>query len=106
VAQKTVLGFTQLIVVLGTLLFGTAWTFDYWQAWVYLFVFAASCALITAYLWKKDPELLARRVNAGPGAEKEKGQKRIQRYASLAFIGTLILRRLIIASRGRWSSFQ
>jgi ABC-type multidrug transport system permease subunit len=50
-AKKTVLGFTQLIVALGTLLFGTAWTFDYWQAWVYLFVFAASCALITAYLW-------------------------------------------------------
>jgi len=90
-AKKTILGFTQLIVALGTLLFGTAWTFDYWHAWAYLFVFAASCALITAYLWKKDPELLARRVNAGSGAEKEKSQKLIQRYASLAFIGMLVL---------------
>jgi protein-S-isoprenylcysteine O-methyltransferase Ste14 len=37
-ANKTVLGFTQLIVALGTLLFGTAGTFDYWQAWVYMLV--------------------------------------------------------------------
>jgi protein-S-isoprenylcysteine O-methyltransferase Ste14 len=30
-------------------------------------------------------------VNAGSGAEKEKSQKLIQRYASLAFIGMLVL---------------
>ena len=91
-------------VALGTLLFGPAWTFDYWQAWVYLFVFAASCALITAYLWKKDPELLARRVNAGPGAEKEKSQKLIQQCASLVFIGMLILPS--VDHRFSWSVVQ
>jgi ABC-type multidrug transport system permease subunit len=48
----------QLIAVLGVLLLGPAWTLGYWQAWVYLFVFGASFALITAYLWKKDPQLL------------------------------------------------
>ena len=52
-AKKTVLGFAQLIAVLGIFLFAPAWTFDFWQAWVYLLVFAASAALITAYLWKK-----------------------------------------------------
>jgi protein-S-isoprenylcysteine O-methyltransferase Ste14 len=65
-ANKTVLGFTQLITVLGILLLAPAWTLDYWQAWVYLFVFAASAALITTYLWKNDPKLLERRINAGP----------------------------------------
>jgi hypothetical protein len=33
-AGKTVLGFTQLNVVLGVLLFAPAWTLDFWQAWL------------------------------------------------------------------------
>jgi len=88
---KTILGFGELIIALGLFLFAPAWTFDYWQAWVYIGVFAISAALITAYLWKKDPKLLERRVNAGPTAEKEKYQKVIQIFASIAFIGMMIL---------------
>jgi protein-S-isoprenylcysteine O-methyltransferase Ste14 len=90
-ANKTVLGITQLITVLGILLLAPACTLDYWQAWVYLCVFAASAALITTYLWKNDPKLLERRINAGPGAEKEKSQKLIQLLASFVFIGAMIL---------------
>jgi protein-S-isoprenylcysteine O-methyltransferase Ste14 len=90
-ARKAVLGFTQLIAVLGILLFAPAWTLDYWQAWVYWFVFAASSGLITTYLWKLDPKLLERRINAGPGAENEKTQKLIQVLASFVFIGAMIL---------------
>jgi protein-S-isoprenylcysteine O-methyltransferase Ste14 len=56
-----------------------------------LLIFFAASGLITAYLWKKDPQLLERRVKAGPIAEKEKSQKVIQVLASLAFIGTLVL---------------
>ena len=76
---------------MGILLFAPAWTFGYWQAWVYLFVFAASSALITAYLWEQDPKLLERRLNAGPAAEKDRIQKWIQLFASFAFIGAMIL---------------
>jgi membrane protein implicated in regulation of membrane protease activity len=90
-SKRTVLGYTQLITVMGILLFAPAWTFGYWQAWVYLFVFAASSALITAYLWEQDPKLLERRLNAGPAAEKDRIQKLIQLFASFAFIGAMIL---------------
>jgi protein-S-isoprenylcysteine O-methyltransferase Ste14 len=90
-AKKTVLGFTQLIAVLGILLFAPAWPLDYWQAWVYLLVFAASSALITIYLWKNDPKLLERRTNAGPRAENEKSQKLIQLLASFVFVGAIVL---------------
>ena len=90
-ARKTVLGFTQLVVALGILLLAPAWTVDYWQAWVYLSVFVASSALITAYLWRKDRKLLERRVNAGPGAETERSQKHIQLLASLVFTAAMIL---------------
>ena len=90
-ARKTIRGFAQLIIGLGILLFAPAWTLNFWQAWVFLFVFAASAALITVYLWKKDPNLLERRVKAGPGAEREKSQRLIQLFASVAFIGMILL---------------
>jgi protein-S-isoprenylcysteine O-methyltransferase Ste14 len=90
-ARRTILGFAKLIVGLGLFLFVPAWTLNFWQAWVYLFLFTVSAALITGYLWVKDPQLLERRVKAGPGAEKESRQQFIQILASLAFAGLLVL---------------
>src|SRR5271156_6032062 len=90
-AVKTIRGFLQLVVFLGVALFAPAWTIDYWQAWVYLAVFAGASAFVTAYLWKYDPKLLERRVNAGPAAEKEKSQKRIQVLAAIAFYCEMVL---------------
>lgn len=90
-ARKAFLGFSQLIVVMGILLFVPAWTLNYRQAWVYLSVFFVSSALITFYLLKKDRKLLERRLGAGPGAEHEKSQKLIQLLASFVFMGTMIV---------------
>ncbi len=72
--------------MLGVCLFGPAGSFNFWQAWVYSIIFIGSAATITLYLWNRDPELLARRVNAGPGAEKERTQKIIQVFASILFL--------------------
>jgi protein-S-isoprenylcysteine O-methyltransferase Ste14 len=101
-ARRTILGFAKLILGLGFLLFVPAWTLNFWQAWVYLFLFAVSTALITGYLWVKDPQLLERRVKAGPEAEQESRQKVIQILASLAFAGLLILPSL--GYRFSWSA--
>src|SRR5579859_1743682 len=90
-ALRTVGGFVALLVVLGVVLFGPAWTVDYWQAWVYLLIFGGSSALITVYLWQRDPALLERRVNAGPAAEKEGSQQVIQLGAAIAFIGMFVI---------------
>lgn len=90
-AGRTVLGFTQIVVFLGAALFIPGWKPNFWQGWLYLSIFAAASALITAYLWKYDRTLLESRVKADPRAEKEKSQKLIQLLASLAFIGTLAL---------------
>ena len=76
-ARRTVLGFAQLIVVKAIALFGPAWTLDYLQAWVYLLIFFGSAAIITVYLWRNDPGLLERRVDAGPTAEKQPLQQLI-----------------------------
>jgi protein-S-isoprenylcysteine O-methyltransferase Ste14 len=52
--------------------------------------FACSLA-ITLDLMKRDPALLARRMRGGPFAEKETAQKIIMSFASLGFIGLLIV---------------
>jgi protein-S-isoprenylcysteine O-methyltransferase Ste14 len=83
---KTVLGFAFLMLVLALALFVSAGSLGFWQAWVFLGVFAVCTILITAYLFKYDPRLLASRVKAGPTAETQKSQQIIQSLASLFFI--------------------
>ena len=88
---KTILGFVELFVMIGLFLFAPAGSLNFWQAWVYSIIFVGSSAIITFYLWRTDPELLARRVNAGPGAEKEKTQKFIQIFSFILFIAFLVI---------------
>ena len=88
---KTFLGFAFLMVVLALALFIPAGSLSFWQAWVYLAVWAVCVILITAYLIKNDQELLAGRVKAGPVAETQRSQKIIQSLAALFFIGLFIV---------------
>jgi protein-S-isoprenylcysteine O-methyltransferase Ste14 len=90
-ALKAFGGLLFLLLVMAALLFVPAWTLDYWQAWAFLAVFFSSALAITAYLMKKDPKLLGRRVHAGPTAEKETSQKIIQSITSLGFIAMLVI---------------
>jgi protein-S-isoprenylcysteine O-methyltransferase Ste14 len=96
------LGLLQLVVLLGVFLFFPGWTFNYWQAWVFLLVFTTSVFLITFYFLKKDPSLIQSRLKAGPAAEQEKSQKIIQGLASLFFILPFIT--ASIDHRLSWSS--
>jgi protein-S-isoprenylcysteine O-methyltransferase Ste14 len=89
--KKAFGGLSFLLVVIGASLFLPAWTFIYWQAWIFLAVFSASVLAITLYLIKKDQRLLERRVNGGPTAEKETVQKIIQSLAGVAFIAIFVL---------------
>jgi protein-S-isoprenylcysteine O-methyltransferase Ste14 len=73
--------------VLAAALFGLARTWAYWQAWLFLAVFGLAAGAITVDLARHDPALLARRVQAGPTAEKAPLQRVIQSFASLAFLG-------------------
>ncbi|HSZ31838.1 MAG TPA: isoprenylcysteine carboxylmethyltransferase family protein [Puia sp.] len=77
-------------IILWISLFVPAGTVDFWQAWIYLFLFCGSSLMITLFLMKKDMELLKRRINAGAAAEKERSQKIIQLLASFSFIGILL----------------
>jgi protein-S-isoprenylcysteine O-methyltransferase Ste14 len=85
-ARKAFVGLVALFLVMAALLFAPPWTFDYWQAWVYLAVYFAASAALTFYLVRKDPALLERRMRGGPWAEKQPAQKIIMLFASAAFI--------------------
>lgn len=84
-------GLAILVLVMGLLLFAVAGTLRYWQAWLFLATFFAASLVLTLYLVKNDPALLARRMRGGPFAEREPAQKVIMSYASLLFIGLLLL---------------
>lgn len=98
---KTIVGFVALMSILAVLLFVSAGSLSFWQAWMYLAIFAGCTVLITAYLFKYDQKLLARRVDAGPAAETQRSQQLISGLASLCFIGMFVVAGL--DARFRWS---
>jgi protein-S-isoprenylcysteine O-methyltransferase Ste14 len=79
------------LLVMGALLFLPAGTFDYWEAWVFIAVFVACNLTLTIWVAINDPQLLERRMRAGPIAEKEKSQKIIMTIAFLAFTGEVLI---------------
>lgn len=79
------------LLVIGALLFLPAGTFDYWEAWVFIAVFIACNIPITVWLALNDPQLLERRMKAGPTAEKEKSQKIIVTIAFLSLAVAVLI---------------
>lgn len=73
------------------LLFAPAGTLDYWQAWVYSILFVATTIGIGVYFAKYHPDALARRIDAGPGAEKEPAQKIIMTFVLIGFVLLIVL---------------
>ena len=79
------------LLVTGALLFLPAGTFDYWEAWIFIAVFIACNIPLTIWVAINDPQLLERRMRAGPIAEKERSQKIIMTIAFLAFAGEVVI---------------
>jgi protein-S-isoprenylcysteine O-methyltransferase Ste14 len=78
------------LAVFGLVLFLPAWTFDYWQAWTFIIVFALSTTLPSIYLASKNPAALERRMHAGPMAETRTTQKIIVTIAFLSLAGVMV----------------
>jgi len=92
-------GLAQLALAIAVLVFVPAGTLRYLQGWIFLAVFSGSSLAITLYLMARDPKLLARRVRAGPAAEKERRQRLIQLVASIFFLALIV----VPALDHRWS---
>jgi protein-S-isoprenylcysteine O-methyltransferase Ste14 len=78
-------------VVFVALLFLPAGTFDYWQAWLFLTVFTVSTGVPAAYLFRRRPAALQRRMRAGPWAETRTVQKIVIGVAGVSALGQLVL---------------
>ena len=89
--MRALAGLAFLVLVMVALVFGAAGTLHYWQGWAFLACYFAASILVTLYLARRDPALLARRMRGGPWAEKEPTQKLIMSIASAGFIALLLL---------------
>jgi protein-S-isoprenylcysteine O-methyltransferase Ste14 len=78
----------QLLVAL--MIFPPALTLNYWQGWLFWAVFFACTLATTLYFVRHDPALVARRMRAGPTAEKQTSQKFIQTFAAL-FVAAIVI---------------
>jgi protein-S-isoprenylcysteine O-methyltransferase Ste14 len=89
------------VFLLGLLLFLPAWTFNYWQAWVFIVVFMICVNGIGLYLALKDPALLERRKKVGPTKEQRPMQKIAISVGFLALLGIFVFS--AISHRFGWS---
>src|SRR5262245_40050401 len=89
------------LLAMAALLFVPAGTLDYWQAYLFMAVFAGASAAITVYLAIEDPEVVERRMKAGPTAEEQATQRVIVGFALRGFVAVLVVPAL--ARRCMWS---
>jgi protein-S-isoprenylcysteine O-methyltransferase Ste14 len=101
-AKRALGGIAWLAFVLAAMIFAPAWSLNYWQGWVFWFVFVASCLVLTLYLLRRDPALVERRMKSGPTAERERAQKWIMTFVAILFYAIVILPSL--DHRFGWSS--
>jgi protein-S-isoprenylcysteine O-methyltransferase Ste14 len=88
---RALLGLLNVQVVVALLLFVSAGTVRYWEAWLYWALFSATVLAITLHLLKRDPALLGRRLRAGPAAERERSQQVIQAVAGLLWCALYVV---------------
>jgi len=90
------------VVLVFLLIFMPAGTWDYWEGWLYMGLFAFYFAAGTPISLWLMPDLVKRRLLVGPGAEKEKSQRRIIAFVWPVFMLLFILPGL--DQRYEWSS--
>ena len=95
------LSFIVSLVLIGLALFLSAGTINFWQAWVYLGVAAASGLALTLHTMS-DPILLENRTKVGPTAEQRPIQKLIVACSAIPGIAAFIVPGL--DHRFGWSS--
>ena len=88
---RAFIGLLILVLVMVALIFGAAGTLHFWQGWLFLACYFGASIVITLYLARRDPALLARRMRGGPWAEKEPTQRLIMSVASAGFIALLVV---------------
>lgn len=90
------------LMAFGAMLFLLAGTFDYWQAWVFLAVFALSTWIPSIYVLRTNPAALRRRMRVGPFAETRPLQQILMTVIFICFPAIFVISAL--DHRFGWSS--
>lgn len=86
--RMVLMRFLAALLVLSAMFFLPAWTFAYWQAWIYLAILFIPMLFVLVYLFRNDPELLARRMKT---REREAEQKLIVKISFIPFLLAFLL---------------
>jgi protein-S-isoprenylcysteine O-methyltransferase Ste14 len=86
--RRAYLAIAGAVVVFGAIFFLPAGTLDYWQAWAYLSVVLIPMLFVLVYLLRRDPELLARRLQM---RERERTQKGVIGLSMIFLLAAFIM---------------
>lgn len=86
--RKIIRQFGLSLLFIMAVLFIPAWSFSYWQAWLYIAVLFIPLIFVVAYLYKNHPDLLVRRMRY---REPEKEQQWIIKLSYIPFALAYIL---------------
>jgi protein-S-isoprenylcysteine O-methyltransferase Ste14 len=89
--RKALISVAVLLAVMAVGLFAIAGTFDWWQAWLFLAVYGMASVFAVAFLAKRDPALLARRMKGGPLAETQGSQRWIMALMTPLWFALLVI---------------
>src|SRR5690242_3625877 len=99
--RKAWVAVARFLLVLAIMIFGAAWTLDYWQGWLFWLVLGAGIVWVTHYFLRHDRALVERRMRAGPVAERRPQQRLIQTVVTVLLLVTLFVS--VIDHRYGWS---
>ncbi len=83
--------FPLMLLLVGAPIFLAAWSLNFWQAWIFVVVFSLATTIHGFILWKYAPDVLIRRLKAGPTKETRPVQKVIMSCITFTFFLFLVL---------------
>jgi protein-S-isoprenylcysteine O-methyltransferase Ste14 len=89
--KKAFAGVCIVPLIMGIVLFGSAWSLNYWQGWVFLVLYTITTGQLTLWSLKNDPALLERRMKGGPTAEQRPAQRIVMWGMTTAFVGLFVV---------------
>jgi protein-S-isoprenylcysteine O-methyltransferase Ste14 len=94
-------GLVVALAVVAAVIFISAWTLDYWQAWVFLAVFIVTLLAMNIYLMRSDPKILEKRSRIVPADKNGTGQRIVNVMGQISILFVIVLP--VLDHRFGWS---
>ncbi len=98
---KLIVRFVSGLVVIGAILFGTAGTFDWPEAWIYIVIQFGWSIALSVFLWNHDIDLLKDRMKFTK--KSAKGWDKVMTFVSIPFYIPYLVLPGLDAVRYQWS---